>query len=151
MVAAMGAFLIFVITAASGSAGFAEQLRQMGQELALIYLELLFVTALATFFSTFSTPVMSVLFTLAIWLAGHLGDSLIELGKLTQNPVISQFLSVIFYCLPDFAGLTRIRGHLLYGTVPGIEVLTYLVTYVFAYVLMLLVLAAIVTERKEYT
>ncbi|MBA3858105.1 MAG: hypothetical protein C0507_14465 [Cyanobacteria bacterium PR.3.49] len=151
MVAAMGAFLVVVITAASGSVGFVEQLRQMGQELALIYLELLFVTALATFFSTFSTPVMSVLFTLAIWLAGHLGDSLIELGKLTQNPVLSQFLSVIFYCLPDFAGLTRIRGHLLYGTVPGIEVLTYLVTYVFAYVLMLLVLAAIVTERKEFT
>jgi len=151
MVAAMGAFLLVVITAASGSAAFLDGLRQIGQELALIYLELLFVTALATFFSTFSTPVMSVLFTLAIWLAGHLGDSLIELGKLSQNAFISQLLSVIFYCLPDFAGLTRIRGHLLYGTAPGAEVLTYLVTYVLAYVLMLLVLAAIVTERKEFT
>ena len=39
---------------------------------ALVFLELLFVTALATFFSTFSTPIMSVLFTLSLfplWLA----------------------------------------------------------------------------------
>jgi Cu-processing system permease protein len=154
MVAAMGAFLAIIVASVGGGfagASFFDQLKEITQELSLIYLELLFVTALATFFSTFSTPVMSVLFTLAIWLAGHLGESLLELGKLSQNPFVAQFLSVIFYCLPDFAGLTRIRGHLLYGTVPGTEVLTYLITYVLAYVLMLLVLAAIVTERKEFT
>lgn len=154
MVAAMGAFLALVVTMIGGNfagAAIIDQMREIAQELSLIYLELLFVTALATFFSTFSTPVMSVLFTLAIWLAGHLGESLLELGKLSQNPFLAQVLSVIFYCLPDFAGLTKIRGHLLYGTVPGTEVLTYLVTYVLAYVLMLLVLAAIVTERKEFS
>ncbi len=154
MVMAMGAFLAMIVIALGGNvagASFIEQIKEITQELSLIYLELLFVTALATFFSTFSTPVLSVLFTLAIWLAGHLGESLLELGKLTQNPVIAQILGIIFYCLPDFAGLTRIRGHLLYGTAPGTEVLTYLVTYVFAYVLMLLVLAAIVTERKEFS
>ncbi len=154
MVVAMGAFLSIIVTAISGNlagASFFDQIKEITQELSLIYLELLFVTALATFFSTFSTPVLSVLFTLAIWLAGHLGESLLELGKLTQNQLVAQILSIIFYCLPDFAGLTRIRGHLLYGTAPGTEVLTYLVTYVLAYVLMLLVLAAIVTERKEFT
>ncbi len=153
MVAAMGSFLSIIVTAAggnfSGAALFA-QIIEIAKELSLIYLELLFVTALATFFSTFSTPVMSVLFTLSIWLAGHLGESLLELGKLTQNPLIAQLFSAIFYCLPDFAGLTKIRGQLLYGTNPGTEVLTYLITYVLAYVLMLLVLAAIVTERKEF-
>ncbi len=153
MVAAMGIFLTVIVTLVGGDFALPSligQVKEIAQELSLIYLELLFVTALATFFSTFTTPVMSVLFTLAIWLAGHLGESLLELGKLTQNPLISQILSVTFYCLPDFAGLTRIRGHLLYGTVPGVEVLTYLVTYVLAYILMLLVLAAIVTERKEF-
>ncbi|MBX9952411.1 MAG: ABC transporter permease [Candidatus Obscuribacterales bacterium] len=154
MVAAMGAFLSIIVASQGGGfagASFLDQLKEITQELSLIYLELLFVTALATFFSTFSTPVMSVLFTLSLWLAGHLGESLLELGKLSQNPFVAQCLSVIFYCLPDFAGLTRIRGHLLYGTVPGTEVLTYLITYLLAYVLMLLVLAAIVTERKEFT
>lgn len=154
MVVAMGAFLAMIVIALGGNvvgAAFVEQIKEITQELSLIYLEMLFVTALATFFSTFSTPVLSVLFTLAIWLAGHLGESLLELGKLTQNPLIAQILGIIFYSLPDFAGLTRIRGHLLYGTAPGAEVLTYLVTYVFAYVLMLLVLAAIVTERKEFS
>ncbi len=154
MVLAMGAFLAVIVTALGGNiagASFVEQIKEITQELSLIYLELLFVTALATFFSTFSTPVLSVLFTLAIWLAGHLGESLLELGKLSQNPFVAQILTVVFYCLPDFAGLTRIRGHLLYGTAPGTEVLTYLVTYVLAYVLMLLVLAAIVTERKEFS
>lgn len=154
MVAAMGAFLTLIITISTGNYALpvvAHQIVEVGQELSLIYLELLFVTALATFFSTFSTPVMSVLFTLSIWLAGHLGKSLLELGKLSQNQLLEQFLTVVFYCLPDFAGLTQIRGHLLYGINPGLEVMLYLVTYVLAYVLMLLVIAAIVTERKEFT
>ncbi len=56
MVVAMGAFLAMIVIALGGNvvgASFVEQIKEITQELSLIYLELLFVTALATFFSTF--------------------------------------------------------------------------------------------------
>ncbi|HEY9732111.1 MAG TPA: ABC transporter permease subunit [Drouetiella sp.] len=115
-----------------------------------VYLELLLVIALATFFSTFSSPVMSVLFTLALWLIGHFGESLKQLGQLSQNPAFAQFANVVYELLPDLAGLTRTRSILMYGHSPGQEVITLLTCYVFAYVVLLLVLASAVTERREF-
>lgn len=119
--------------------------------LSLVYLELLFVTALAIFFSTFATPFMSVLFTLSLWLIGHFGRSLQELGRLTPNKTIAEFFQLIYFILPDLACLTKIRSVLMYGSLPDVEVVSYLVSYVFAYVVLLLVLSAIVTEQREFT
>src|SRR5207247_1636944 len=44
--------------------------------IALIFLELLLVTAFAILFSSFSTPILSTLFSLALYLVGHLTWSL---------------------------------------------------------------------------
>ena len=116
----------------------------------LVYLELLFVMALATFFSTFSSPVMSVLFTLSLWLIGHFGDSLRQLGQMSQNPAFAQFSNFVYFLLPDLAGLTRARSLLMYGRNPGMEVIAFITCYVFAYVVLLLVLASAVTDRREF-
>ncbi|HEY9787431.1 MAG TPA: ABC transporter permease [Candidatus Obscuribacterales bacterium] len=154
MVAAMGGFLALLLSLQTGAfqgGDFSQPICELTQQIGLIYLELLFVTALATFFSTFTTPVMSVLFTVSLWLSAHMGDSLIELGKLSQNPVISTFLQYLFWLLPDFGGLTRIRAQLLYGRAPDGEVITYLMSYIFAYIILILTFAALVTEQREFT
>ncbi len=116
----------------------------------LVYLELLLVLALATFFSTFSSPIMSVLFTLSLWLIGHFGDSLKQLGQMSQNPAFAQFSNFVYFLLPDLAGLTRARSLLMYGRGPGTEVIAFITCYVFAYVVLLLVLASAVTDRREF-
>ncbi len=116
----------------------------------LVYLELLLVIALATFFSTFSSPVMSVLFTLSLWLIGHFGDSLRQLGQMSQNPAFAQFSNFVYFLLPDLAGLTRARSLLMYGRSPGSEVIAFITCYVLAYVVLLLVLASAVTDRREF-
>jgi Cu-processing system permease protein len=116
----------------------------------LVYLELLLVIALATFFSTFSSPVMSVLFTLSLWLIGHFGDSLRQLGKISQNPAFAQFSNFVYFLLPDLASLTRARSLIMYGRNPGAEVIAFITCYVFAYVVLLLVLASVVTDRREF-
>lgn len=149
MVACMAAFLIALVSIVHGGWNAALAL-SISNAVALIYLELLFVIALATFFSTFATPVLSVLFTLSLWLAGHLGNSLNELGKLSQNPAVSTLTNTIFWLLPDFASLTKIRAYIVYGQNPGIEAVAFMTSYVASYIVILLVLSAIVTERKEF-
>lgn len=149
MVAFMAAFLIALVSVVQGGWSTAAAL-SISNAVALIYLELLFVVALATFFSTFATPVMSVLFTLSLWLAGHLGSSLNELGRLSQSPLVTSLTSAIFWLLPDFASLTKIRAYIVYGQGPGLEAVAFMTCYVAAYIVILLVLSAIVTERKEF-
>lgn len=116
----------------------------------LVLLELMFVLAIATFFSTFSTPIMSVVFTLSIWFIGHLGSSLLELSNMSTNQAAKFVLTGIYWILPDLAGLTRIRLELTYLSPPSTEILSYLVSYITAYVILLLALASIVNERREF-
>ncbi|MFA7340390.1 MAG: ABC transporter permease [Candidatus Obscuribacterales bacterium] len=128
--------------------------------LSLVYLELLFIIASASFFSTFSTPIMSVLFTLCFWLVGHSCASLQELAKMSTNPLVSQFFGALYWLMPDLQSLTRVRSELMYGRALSQasgsfgsdghgELLTYLTTYILAYVIILLVLSALVNERRE--
>jgi Cu-processing system permease protein len=148
MVSAMGLFMIGVL-ALTNSHSLAFELSRLWAPLALVYLELLFVIAMATFFSTFANPIMSVLFTLSLWLIGHFGDSLRELGRLSQNESLGAFMNFLYWLLPDLASLTRVRNLLMYGNQSGNEVISYLSCYVIAYVLILLVMASIVTEQRE--
>ncbi len=150
LVAAMGLFLTGVLSLSQGPS-FWSQLGILILPLAIVYLELLFVIALATFFSTFASPVMSVLFTLSLWLIGHFGDSLKELGKISQNEGLSAFMNFLYWLLPDLASLTRIRTLISSANHSYEEALSYLTCYVIAYVLILLVLASIVTEQREFS
>ncbi|HEY9683911.1 MAG TPA: ABC transporter permease subunit [Oculatellaceae cyanobacterium] len=150
LVAAMGIFLIGVLSLSQGTP-ILTQLNLLFLPLVTVYLELLFVIALATFFSTFASPVMSVLFTLSLWLIGHFGDSLRELGKISQNDGLSTFMNFVYWLLPDLASLTRIRTLISSANHSLDEALSYLACYVIAYVLILLVLASVVTEQREFS
>lgn len=93
---------------------------------------------------------MSVLFTLSLWLIGNFGDSLKQLGQMSQSPAFAQFSNFVYFLLPDLAGLTRARSLLMYGRGPGTEVIAFITCYVFAYVVLLLVLASAVADRREF-
>ena len=118
--------------------------------LPLIYLELLFITAIATFFSTFATPMMSVVFTLGAWLIGHLGQSLLALAQITESASAKTILQIAYWVMPDLAKLTLTRAEITNGISPGPELITYLVAYIMAYIVFLLVLSTLITERREF-
>jgi ABC-type transport system involved in multi-copper enzyme maturation permease subunit len=123
----------------------------MVEAVALIYVELLFVIAVATFFSTFATPLMSVVFTLAVWFIGHFALSLRDLGRLSTDPATTRFFDFVYWLMPDLASITKIRGDLMYGRQPELELLLFLCSYVLAYIVLLLSMATIVTERREFS
>ncbi|MBX9772681.1 MAG: ABC transporter permease [Candidatus Obscuribacterales bacterium] len=117
----------------------------------LIYLELLFITAIATFFSTFATPMMSVVFTIGAWLIGHLGQSLLALAQITDSASLKMTLKTAYWIMPDLAQLTQVRSEITSGVNPGPELITYLVAYIMAYIVFLLALSTLITERREFS
>lgn len=152
IVLAMGAFLGLLVWLSSAPTleNFSVPFATIWLPLVIVYIELLFIIASATFFATFASPLMSVVFTLALWLIGHFGDSLKSLGQMSQNPAFSSLTDTVYLLLPDLASLTKARGILMYGQHASLELLSFITCYVLGYVTLLLVLASVVTEQREF-
>jgi len=152
IVAAMGLFLGFLVwlSATPTLTSLSQDLLLICKPLVLVYIELLFVIAAATFFSTFASPMMSVVFTLGLWLIAHFVDSLKTLGHMSQNPALTKFSDIVYLLLPDLGSLTKVRGILMYGQHAPTELVSYITCYVFGYVMLLLLLASVVTEQREF-
>ena len=56
---------------------------------ALIGVELMLVTATALFFSTFSSPFLSVALTFAVYIIGHFGEDLKNLDNLVESRAVA--------------------------------------------------------------
>ena len=67
-----------------------------------ILLELALVTALALFFSCFSSPMLSTLFTLGMYVTGVFAQDIREFGQVTKNPALLVLTRVLYYLLPNF-------------------------------------------------
>lgn len=152
VVGAMGLFLscLLWLSGTPDLNSLIASLRQVARPLALVYVELLFVIACATFFSTFASPMMSVLFTLAVWLIGHFSDSLRSLGQLSQSAIFASTAKAVYLSVPDLASLTKTRALMMYGQPAPTELVAFITCYVFGYVVLLILLASIVTEHREF-
>jgi Cu-processing system permease protein len=150
--ALMGGFLMLMVF------GFYHEksyyIMPMLGSLSLIYCELLLVIALATFFSTFATPLMSVLFTLGLWISGHMGQSLLALSQMSTSEATKAMFQVIYHILPDLAKLTQIRADLMSAATSATldqQALILVTTYIVGYIVLLLSFATIITERREFS
>lgn len=148
---AMGLFFLLVIGWQSHH--FVDKIVPMLSALSLIYIELLLVIALGTFFSTFCTPLMGLLFTLGFWIVGHLSFSfkmLKDMALANGSATIASLSELLQYVMPDLARLTVLRGEYMDGHFGSFDVLTYIAVYVIAYVVVLMSLSTVIAERREF-
>ena len=68
-----------------GSAG--ASIRACSRPFALIGVELMLITATAIFFSTFSSPFLSVALTFAVYVVGHFSEDLKNTQLVVASPV----------------------------------------------------------------
>jgi ABC-type transport system involved in multi-copper enzyme maturation permease subunit len=78
-----------------------------------ILLEFALVTALALFFSCFSSPMLSAVFTLGIYIAGTFAGDIRGWGAITRSSFMGVVTRVIYYLLPNFHNFNAIAaaGH----------------------------------------
>ncbi|MGZ8405638.1 MAG: ABC transporter permease, partial [Nitrospira sp.] len=68
------------------------------KSLVLIFLELMVITAVAVLFSTFTSATLSAIFTLAVYVIGHLSGDLKEFAK-KLDEVSEMVVNAIYYTL----------------------------------------------------
>jgi len=67
------------------------------------FLELLIVTAFAILFSTFSTPTLSAIYTLLVFVIGRLSADLMEFAARVGGPALKTTAVALYYLLPNLS------------------------------------------------
>jgi Cu-processing system permease protein len=115
----------------------------------LILVELMLVTAIAVFFSTFSTPILSAALTFALFIVGHFSADLRNFQDVVESPAAGRIARGLYWVLPNLAQFdvkeTVVHG----GRVPGGYVALAL-AYAAAYIALLLTISAYVFSRRDF-
>jgi ABC-type transport system involved in multi-copper enzyme maturation permease subunit len=116
--------------------------------ISLIFMKLLVITV-AIMFSTFTTPTLSATFTLAIYVIGHLTDDLRVLGGKLQNDLTKSILEGLYYALPNL-DYFNVKGQAVHGIPIEPSYLVSAVAYGVVYSAMILVLACLIFQRRDF-
>ena len=114
----------------------------------LIFMELLLITAVALLFSTFTTSTLSAIFTLAIYVIGHLLNDAKVLGA-KLDAVSRAILTGLYYVLPNLENF-NIKGRVIYQLDVGGTELALALAYGVLYTAMLLLLAGVIFQRRDF-
>ena len=116
--------------------------------LGLVFLEFLVVTAVALLFSTFTSATLSAIFTIAVFVIGHLTTDLKTFGQ-KMDAVGRAVLESIYYLLPNLERF-NLKGHVTHQLdVPAGDLLL-IAAYGMAYTALLLVLASAIFQHRDF-
>jgi ABC-type transport system involved in multi-copper enzyme maturation permease subunit len=115
----------------------------------LILIELLLVTAIAVFFSTFSTPILSAALTFGFFVAGHFSTDLRNFDQVVDSPAAARLARGLYWVLPNLAQFD-VKSQVVHGqpVAAGYLVLTSL--YAALYTAMLLTVSVYIFSRRDF-
>jgi ABC-type transport system involved in multi-copper enzyme maturation permease subunit len=116
---------------------------------ALILVELLVVTAVALFFSTFSSPFLSAALTLGVWIVGRFNDDLRHFDDVVESQAAAVLARALYYVLPDFAAFD-VKAQVVHAVPVDLAYVGLTAAYGVTYVALLLAAAVIVFERRDF-
>ena len=117
--------------------------------IALIFLQLVIVVAIALFFSTFSSPLLSAALTFGLFVIGHFNADLRNFEQVVSSSPVAWLARVLYYVLPNLAPFD-VKAQVVHGVhvSPGYFVLT--AAYAVVYIAVLLVASAWIFGRKDF-
>jgi Cu-processing system permease protein len=117
--------------------------------IALSLAQLTMVTAIALFFSTFSSPLLSALFTLGVWTAGHFNADLRNFENVLDSPVAVYMARTLYYLLPNFAPFD-VKAQVVHGEGVSAAHVVLMLAYAAVYVGALLSAAVAIFRRRDF-
>lgn len=115
----------------------------------LILVQLALVTAFATLFSSYTKPILSAVGTMAVWVAGSLSWSLDLLRARMTNPSGRLLCDVLHALIPNLDRLD-LKSAAVHGLAVPEGTVLWGVVYGASYTLVVLALACLVFERREF-
>jgi hypothetical protein len=115
----------------------------------MIFMELAFVTAIAIFFSSFTTPYLAGMFTVALWIIGHLLADVRAFGMQQGSESIRPLTEALYWVLPNLDRLD-IKGEAAAGAPIELARVAISTLYALLYSSGLLVAALLLFRRRDF-
>ena len=115
----------------------------------LIFVELLLLTAIALFFSTFSSPFLSAALTFGLWVVGHFNADLRNFENVVASKPAAYLARALYYVLPNFAAFD-IKTQVVQALPVPVSYLLTTTVYGVVYIALLLVAAVVVFSRRDF-
>jgi ABC-type transport system involved in multi-copper enzyme maturation permease subunit len=116
----------------------------------LLFFELLIITAISLLFSSFSTPILSSIFTISLYLIGHISWTFNTFKHhLKAKPVENLLAHLIYYILPNLEKF-NLKNQIVMKTEIGSHLILNPILYAVVYISAILVLSIIIFNKKEF-
>jgi Cu-processing system permease protein len=115
----------------------------------LIFVELMLVTAVALFLSTFSSPFLSAALTFGLWVIGHFNADLRNFEAVVESKPAAYVARGLYYVLPNFAAFD-IKTQVVYALPLQAGYVVTTAAYGAVYIGLLLTAAVIVFSRRDF-
>jgi ABC-type transport system involved in multi-copper enzyme maturation permease subunit len=115
----------------------------------LIFVELMLITAVALFFSTFSSPMLSAALTFGLYIVGHFNADLRNFENVVDSRAAAWLARALYHVLPDLSAFD-VKTQVVHGlAVPG-GYLVLTTGYGLLYIAALLVASMLIFSRRDF-
>jgi len=114
----------------------------------LTYVQLLLVTAIALFFSTFSSPMLSAVLTFGFYVIGHFNADLKHFDAIVTSAPLAWLLRGLYYLLPNLAPF-NVTAQVVHGQPVPAGYVLMTIGYAAVYVAFLLTAASFIFARRD--
>jgi Cu-processing system permease protein len=115
----------------------------------LILVELMVITAIALFFSTFSTPILSAAFTFGFFVVGHFSTDLRNFEQVVDSPAAAKLARGLYWILPNLAQFD-IKTQVVHAQPVPLGYMLVTSAYAVLYIAVLLVAAVVIFSRRDF-
>ncbi len=116
----------------------------------MIFIELMVVTAIAMMFSTFSSSsTLSAIFTIAIYLIGHLTEELKLIGGKLQDSLMETVINIFYYLLPNLDNF-NIKGKVVHGIYVSPRYMIMVTLYGILYIGAVMLISGVIFQRRDF-
>ena len=114
----------------------------------LIFLELALMVAVALMFSSFTTPLLSALFSFAAYVIGHFSGDLRLAAELSDSAIVRGVLTTLYYLLPNLSNFSFAEA--ARGQMVPVRMALSSTIYAVVYISVLLSAAVLIFQKRNF-
>jgi ABC-type transport system involved in multi-copper enzyme maturation permease subunit len=115
----------------------------------LIFVQLMLVTAVALFFSTFSTPLLSAALTLGLYIVGQFNADLRNFDQIVESRVAVWLARGVYHVVPDLSAFD-VKMQVVHGLPVSNTYVAMTTLYGMLYIGALLIASTFIFSRRDF-
>ncbi|HEC21048.1 MAG TPA: ABC transporter permease [Candidatus Peregrinibacteria bacterium] len=118
------------------------------QAIFLSYLEFLLLLALAIFFSTFTSPLVTTFCTFLLFIIGHMTEDLLVFAEQSQSIVFQKIINTIYYIVPNLENF-NLKNEIVYNLGYSLGKFGLVLLYFLLFTGLILFFAGLIFKKQE--